>query len=158
MGFRRYDWECQACGLEHDSLVMVPAELNKKTGKYETPTPPKTMRIECPGCDAETEHCRLLSAPAVYTYDKPYAPIVHGGTYDTTGNRKPPPPLEFPKDASFDQVRDTIRTKEWQDRKKERWNVIQQNNAKKARAKAMKKHPTMDIRNTPLPGDPPLKD
>jgi hypothetical protein len=32
--------------------------------------------------------------------------------------------------------------------------IAKQNAAKRARAKAMKKHPTMNTRTNPLPGDP----
>jgi hypothetical protein len=157
MGLRKYDWECDHCGDIQDPLVMVDAVENKKTGRWETPIPPRQMRLHCHECNCEMSHTRLISAPAQYTYDKPYHAPVYGGKFDTEGFRKPPPMPRLPDGCDFDQARDILKSKEYQEKKAKNWDVIQQNKAKQARSKAMRKHPTMDIRNTPLPGDPSLK-
>jgi hypothetical protein len=111
--------------------------------------------LDCNGCAQETPHTRRLSRPARYMYDRPYKPFCKGGKFDTEGYRRLPKLPELPDDACFDQARDFLTSKQWKDRRKERHEAIQINAAKRARAAAMKKHPTMDIRNTPLPGDPP---
>lgn len=146
MVWRQYDWECDLCEYPHTDLVEV------ATGEEV----PRYYRLDCPSCGADTVHRRIMSAPAQYMYDRPYAPIVKGGRFDTAGNRKPPPLPELPADASMDKARDLFASKDYKERKRERFAVAQENAQKRARLKAMKKHPTMDLRNTPLPGDPKL--
>jgi len=96
MPYRFYDWECTGCENQHSPLVWVDhgAEV------------PETERIDCPVCMAKTKHERRISRPAYYTYDLPYAPAVHGGSFDTMGYRKPPPIPELPNDASMAQARE----------------------------------------------------
>lgn len=144
MGYRQFEWECVKCASRSHELVWV--DHGSK--------PPDVTGLDCPKCKATLTHSRVMAAPAVYTYDRPYAPPVHGGKYDTMGFRQPPKLPELPDGADFKQAKEFFRLKEYTERRQARLDVLNQNQAKKDRAKAMKKHPTMDIRNTPLPGDP----
>ena len=169
MGLRRFDFECSKCTHVHDDMIDVPMEFNKKkydAGEpeskcWQSGTPPKRVKLECKWCGEMATHTRLLSAPAQYLYDRPYPAEVYGGKYDTEGYRQVWDTPKLPADADFDQARDILGSKKWQEKKKEKWDVNKQNMAKRQRRAAMRKHPTMNMRNTPLPGDPktgPLKD
>ena len=142
--FKQDDWQCTECDKTGPHLVWV------KHGDAKE----RSTMIECTVCAVETTHERRMSAPARYTYDLPYAPMVSGGTFDTTGNRQPPRLPELPDGADMDHARDHFNSASFKEIKNERHEVFQQNAVKKKRAAAMKKHPTMDIRNTPVPGDP----
>lgn len=142
--YRQDDWECTKCHKLGSHLVWVDHGAEK----------PKEVDIECTMCAAETKHERVLSMPAVYTYDRPYAPMVSGGKFDTEGHRKPPPLPELPDDASMDQARDYFATAEFKEIKEMRHANFQENAVKRARAKAMKSDTTIDLRSNPLPGDP----
>jgi hypothetical protein len=87
MALKLYDWECLTCGAVREAFIDVP------TGD----DPPKWGAHYCHVCDAEQDFLRLVSAPAEYLAEKIRAPQISGGTYDTTGHRKPPklpPPPE----------------------------------------------------------------
>ena len=144
MGLKLNDWECDECHDVSEQLVWVDEGEDR----------PTKATLDCDSCSKDTVHSRRMSAPAEYLYDRPYAPMVQGGKFDTTGNRKPPAMAELPGDASMDQARDYFQTAQFKEIKEARHATHLENSAKKARAAAMKNHPTMDIRNTPLPGDP----
>ncbi len=148
MAWRQFDWECCGCGEDQTRLVWV--------GYGEDI--PREVPFDCPACSHSMPHRRLLSKPAVYLYDRPYLPIVQGGRFDTAGYRKPPPLPELPNDASMDQARDMFSSQEYKEQKAERFAVMQDNAQKQARMAAAKKNGhDIDLRKTPLPGDPPLE-
>ncbi len=147
MGFRQYDFECRYCHNVVTDLMWVDHGA----------TPAKTMDIECTRCNEPCTHDRIISMPAQYLYDRPYAPVVYGGKYDTQGYRKLPPMPKLPDDCAFDKARDILGSKEAKEARKERAAVLQENAQKRARAKAMKASPgSVDLRKNPLPGDPKM--
>jgi hypothetical protein len=120
MGYRNLDWECP-CGDKREALVWVP---------HGEPSP-ASAAIECETCGHVTDHERRMSLPAAYLGEKPYAPKVYGGRFDTMG-LAPLPPRGHP----------------------DRERVKALNAEKKQRAAAMKRDPNIDLRTNPLPGDP----
>lgn len=146
MSFRQYDFLCWDCNTKATHLVDVPGGG----------TPAKHYKLECKRCGKETGHERVMSAPAVYVYDRPYAPIVYGGKFDTMGYKNPPRLPDIPDGAAFDQARDILTSKKWDDKAKERLAQHRENEIKRKRAAAMRKGEGIDIRKNPLPGDPPL--
>ena len=144
MPYRYFDWECTRCGITHSPLTWV----------VHGEDPPNKHPHVCPVCEVETRHVRLMSMPAKYTYDKPYAPIVAGGKFDTAGWRRPPKLPELPSDACYDQAKDFFNSKQHRESVKERMDVIQQNKVKQQRAKAIEAGGNVDLRTNPLPGDP----
>jgi hypothetical protein len=151
MPWRQYDWECGECGDRRADLVWV------DHGK----DPPSQAELRCEYCFAEfeeTPHTRLISAPAVYTYDRPYAPMVSGGKFDTMGQRELPKLPPLPSDCAFDQVKDRFHSKANQEALKERHARVQENAAKRERAKRIQAgEPGNDLRTNPLPGDPKIE-
>ena len=141
-----YDWECAACGNVREGFVYV-----ERGGM-----PPPGRWLICPKCDGETEHGRLISAPAQYLADKVMAPTVYGGKYDTCGYRKPP---ELPqskdmwrwedrerggqvrrtKVASAEAMMENRLTPEWREAKRDRERVMLENEAKRKRSAELKK-------------------
>ena len=149
MPWRQYDWECAACDERHADLVWV------DTGE----DPPERAKLDCPHCGRDDiSHDRRISAPAVYTYDRPYAPMVSGGKFDTMGQRELPKLPPLPSDCAFDQVKDRFHSKANQDALKERHARVQENAAKRERAKRIQAGEAgNDLRTNPLPGDPKIE-
>lgn len=129
--FRLFDWSCLDCERAHEEVIEV------ESGK----SAPETARLLCPTCERVTAHQRMLPLVAQYMGEKPMAPQVFGGRFDTMGREKaPPPPGES---ASRSEVADWAREKKAVDGR---------NKAKRKRAKA-----GVDFRRNPLPGDPKWK-
>lgn len=78
--YRFYDWRCTNCKAVTEHLVDVP------DGKV----PPKGKKLECPWCEGDHPHVRLLSVPAEVHCDKVHNPKVMGGEFDTLGHRPLP--------------------------------------------------------------------
>src|SRR3990167_5907418 len=130
MGFRQYDFECRHCGHVRGELVWT--ERGKK--------PPAAACMVCPECLCEDDNDRRISCPARYTYDRPYAPQVYGGKFDTMGQRHSGIELpDLPRDASFDQARDVLMSKERREKVEANLAVQRENKLKRQRAKAMRK-------------------
>ncbi len=148
MGFRQYDFQCARCTETHPDLVWVPHGQK----------PPKRARIFCRTCGDNTMHDRLISAPAKYTYDRPFAPVVYGGKYDTMGHRQSGVELpDLPRDATFDQARDVLMSKDRREKVEANLAVARENKLKRKRAAAMKKDPNLNLRAHRLPGDPEMR-
>jgi hypothetical protein len=142
---RYYDFACR-CGHVHAELVEVPHGQK----------PDKAYILFCPRCKAKEKHTRMLSAPAVYLGEKQLSPRVCGGSFDTMGHQRQPPVPEFAGETLAD-FKDFVRTPEYREVKKQRAVVSANNKQKRARARAMKKDPTISFRHNPLPGDPSFK-
>lgn len=149
MAWRQYDWECTECTTRlYGELVWVDHGND----------PPRHTTQGCEFCQIETVHIRLISAPARYTYDRPYAPMVSGGKFDTMGQRELPKLPPLPQDCAFDQVKDRFYSKENQDKLRERQARVQENAAKRKRAEMWKAGESgNDLRTNPLPGDPKIE-
>lgn len=147
MAFRQYDFECTDCKSMHTDLVWVDTGADV----------PSLVQLTCPQCAEQTTHQRLMSAPAYYTYDRPYYPQVMGGKFDTMGGRKAPPVPILPDGATFDQARDFLTSKHMKETMAMKRHVDAENHLKQQRLAAMQKGENVDLRTNPLPGDPPLE-
>lgn len=151
MGFRQYDFACSDCGTVHTDLVW--SDHGSR--------PPATAQLKCGECGEATLHERCLSCPAKYTYDKPFSPQVYGGKYDTMGHRQSGVELpDLPRDASFDQARDVLMSKDRKEKVEANLATARENRMKRKRAAAMKRDPNLSLRAHRLAGDPetrPLK-
>lgn len=145
MGFRQYDFECSECETVHPDLVWV--EHGEK--------PVAMAELWCTACGDYTGHERRISCPAKYTYDRSFSPVVYGGKYDTMGHKQDAVELpDLPRDASFDQARDVLMSKERREKVDAKRALARENKLKRERAKAMKKDPHLSMRAHRLPGDP----
>lgn len=144
MPYRQYDWSCKECAAVHPDLVWVPSGQDV----------PDQAELHCASCGIVGPHQRRISAPAFYMYDRPWAPQVFGGSFDTMGNKRPPPLPELPDGASLSDAKDFFNQTEYKEAKAERKHAQGLNKIKKQRAAAMRKDPNIDLRRAPLPGDP----
>lgn len=145
MPHRLYDWKCVVCGDTTESMHFIP------TGHR----PVQARALWCDTCAVSTLHERMFPLPAKYLADRPLSPVVHGGRFDTAGNRvtpKLPPPL--PEHATWGDYKDRWNSKEYLETKRERAAIRAENRRKQERLKAIKKDPTIDVRHYPCPGDP----
>ena len=140
---RWFDFECVKCGKQRPEFVEVPHGDEA----------PRRVILEC--CAGATPHRRIMSRPARYVYDRPMMREVYGGSYDTMGHRSLTRLPELPEGATADQAMALFQTSDYQEIRKKRRHEVEMNKAKAARAEAAKAGANMDLRNTPLPGDPP---
>lgn len=145
MVWRQFDFDCWECGERRGDLVWVPFGED----------PQDDYDLDCTNCQTMTSHQRAVSPPALYTYDRPWAPVVMGGKFDTMGYRKLPDMPELPDNADFDAARDMFHSREYQEKRAARHAAMVENKVKRERAEAAKKDDTIDVRHYPCPGDPP---
>jgi hypothetical protein len=81
-------------------------------------------------------------------------PQVSGGSYDTMGKKKGPRLPELPDNATGEEIRDFVRSKPYQEIKKERRAIGKENAMKRARARALRRGENVNMRRDRLPGDP----
>ncbi len=146
--FRNYDWDCTRCGHTRESVVEFPQGT----------APPKQTRLSCETCRRVVVHVRRrVNLPAEYLGERPLNVSISGGNFDTMGHKRLPALPEFKGETGRD-LRDFVRTKEYQEAKKARSRVKRENRAKKVRASALKRGENVSMRHSPLPGDPNWKD
>lgn len=144
--YRLYDWECQRCYLSHEELVEQP----------EGSPPPGEAWLMCEVCGTVTEHKRhRINIFAQYLADRPHAPLVKGGRFDTEGYRQARALPEFTGETAQD-FEDFRHAKGYQEVKRERARQHRENQVKRERARLIREGANIDVRHHPLPGDPKL--
>lgn len=150
MGYRYYDWECTHCGDVSARLCWVPHGEG----------PPSGIKDYCQRCDDLVDVERLISAPAEYMGEKPWAPMVAGGKFDTTGHapvrQLPDPPSGAMSDPAA--LREHFRSPEWKDAKAQRAEQTAHNRTKRERTRKMQQGQSFNLRRSEdrLPGDPKI--
>ena len=141
--FRLYDWVCVDCNTSNERLIET------KQGD----DIPKYANMLCLECGKQSKMYRRLPLVAQYMGEKPFAPVIHGGKFDTAGNKPTPPLPEFTGER-FSDFKDYVNTKEYQENKTERKRIKKENAAKKRRLAALRRGENVNFRRDRLPGDP----
>jgi hypothetical protein len=142
-----FDFECPSCHERFDDFIEV------KTGA----PPEKTYRATCKHCGKRLKCMRVPSLFARYMGEVPHNPMVSGGNYDTTGHKKGPKLPDLPDNATGEEIRGFIKSKEYQEIKKERRAIGKENALKKKRAAAIRRGENVSMRRDRLPGDPDFR-
>lgn len=146
-----YDVTCIPCGNELDDQWLP----YRDPGLYD---------IECDVCGKETKHKRnAVQLIAVYMGEKPYSPMVYGGTSDTTGYGKHPLSNDMVEMAKQivrskdpDEVVERTRDPKWKAAVAMDKAHKKNQRAKRLRTKLIKSGQPYSVRHNPLPGDPKL--
>lgn len=140
-----YDWQCEHCGtvIEHGIECATGAPVDDR---------PKVLGLFCGECYGVTLHDRLFPRPQHYTKARLWYEQ-HGGKGDTMGSA-PIDPL--PRLQEGQSIKDLYHSKEYQDAKKKRREQVENNAAKRARARLKRAGVDIDLRVDRLPGDNPL--
>lgn len=144
--YRLYDFECGACGARDEHLVDVPR----------CEPVPRVITADCRHCAQECEHERIVSLPAPYMGERLCNPLVHGGRFDTTGNRAltPLPDLPAGVEHNSDNYSQLFASRDYREAQKTRSVEHSQNLAKRKRLAAYKRGEQVNFKRDRCPGDP----
>jgi len=163
--WKLYDWMCTDCGNVREHMVRPDDGQGA----------PRLVALpcDCGGSPGGSIHRRLASAPAKYLGDRPMAPRVYGGSYDTTGYRSVPEYPELRDGVTFEEregpggrpqktkvikasaLIEHQNTPQWREVHEAREAICDENAMKRARLPALKAG-KVDLRGSKLPGDPRL--